>query len=59
MDTISKDLTTPAPWTLLFADDVVLNDTNRASLEARAQDWNDRLQEYGLRLNVAKTVYLE
>src|SRR5699024_11067456 len=59
MDTIGRDLITPSPWTLLYADDVVLNDLDRTGLERRAQAWKDRLQDFGLRLNVAKTEYLE
>jgi hypothetical protein len=59
MDTIAQDIITPAPGTLLYADDIVLSDTNRMSLEKRVQDWSDRLARYGLQLNLDKTEYLE
>ena len=59
LDTIAKGLIVPAPFTLIYADDIVLNDTCRMALERRTQAWKDRLCRYGLRLNVSKTEYLE
>ena len=59
MDFISRDLHTPPPHTLLYADDVVIGTETRGELETLAQAWHDRLARYGLRLNIAKTEYLE
>ncbi|KAK6744596.1 hypothetical protein RB195_011367 [Necator americanus] len=47
------------PWTLLFADDVMLASESRGNLQKQVQSWKDRLQKYGLRLNTSKTEYME
>nr|CDJ95465.1 RNA-directed DNA polymerase (reverse transcriptase) domain containing protein [Haemonchus contortus] len=58
MDAITKDLQKPAPWTLLYADDVMLASEDKSELESQVQTWSDRLARFGLRLNVKKTEYL-
>nr|CDJ87499.1 RNA-directed DNA polymerase (reverse transcriptase) domain containing protein [Haemonchus contortus] len=58
MDAITKDLQKPAPWTLLYADDVMLASEDKSELESQVQTWSDRLAMLGLRLNVKKTEYL-
>ncbi|ROL44535.1 hypothetical protein DPX16_18246 [Anabarilius grahami] len=57
MDTITADLQSPHPWSLLFADDVFLSSETRAVTQRDTQLWKDRLDEYGLRLNIKKTTY--
>ncbi|VDP25373.1 unnamed protein product, partial [Heligmosomoides polygyrus] len=47
-----------APWTLLYADDVMLACEDKTELEREAQAWCDRLALFGLKLNVKKTEYL-
>ena len=59
MDTATADIQRPHPWTLLYADDVELADEARTGLESRVQQWDTRLAENGLRLNVRKTEYVE
>ncbi|VDP20857.1 unnamed protein product [Heligmosomoides polygyrus] len=46
------------PWTLLYAHDVVLASEDKDELEREAQAWCDRLERFGLKLNVKKTEYL-
>ncbi|VDO98885.1 unnamed protein product [Heligmosomoides polygyrus] len=58
MDAISRDLQKPAPWTLLYADDVMLASEDKAELERQVQAWCDRLAAFGLKLNVQKSEYL-
>uniref|UniRef100_A0A7I4Y4S3 Reverse transcriptase domain-containing protein n=1 Tax=Haemonchus contortus TaxID=6289 RepID=A0A7I4Y4S3_HAECO len=58
MDAITKDLQKPAPWSLLYADDVMLASEDKSELESQVQTWSDRLARFGLRLNVKKTEYL-
>uniref|UniRef100_W6NAY9 Endonuclease-reverse transcriptase n=1 Tax=Haemonchus contortus TaxID=6289 RepID=W6NAY9_HAECO len=58
MDTITKDLQKPAPWTLLYADDVRLPSEDKSEFDSQVQTWSDRLTMIGLRLNVKKTEYL-
>nr|CDJ88969.1 endonuclease-reverse transcriptase [Haemonchus contortus] len=57
MDAIKKGLLKPAPWTLLYADDVMLASEVKSELESQVQTWSDRLAMFGLRLNVKKTEY--
>ncbi|VDP50899.1 unnamed protein product [Heligmosomoides polygyrus] len=55
VDAIERDLQMAAPWTLLYADDVMLACEEKAELERKAQAWCDRLALFGLKLNVKKT----
>ncbi|KAK6765125.1 hypothetical protein RB195_025169 [Necator americanus] len=59
MDTITKEIQNQHPWTLLFADDVMLESESRDDLQKQVQSWKDQLQQYGLRLNTSKTEYME
>ena len=58
MDAITRDLQSPVPWTLLYADDVMLASADRTDLERKVSAWSKRLARFGLRLNVRKTEYL-
>ncbi|VDP06675.1 unnamed protein product [Heligmosomoides polygyrus] len=58
MDAITRDLQKPVSWTLLYADDVMLASEDKGELERELQAWCDRLERFGLRLNVKKTEYL-
>ncbi|EYC40923.1 hypothetical protein Y032_0589g369 [Ancylostoma ceylanicum] len=55
MDAITRNLQRPAPWTLLYADDVMLASEQKEDLERQTQAWSERLARFGLRLNVKKT----
>nr|CDJ83060.1 endonuclease-reverse transcriptase [Haemonchus contortus] len=58
MDTITRDLQKPTPWTLLHADDVMLAGEYKSELEQQAQNWSDRRAMFEFRVNVKKTEYL-
>ncbi|VDO23330.1 unnamed protein product [Heligmosomoides polygyrus] len=58
MDAITRDLQKPVPWTLLYADDVMLASEDKDELEREVQACCDRLERFGLRLNGKKTEYL-
>ncbi|VDO21228.1 unnamed protein product [Heligmosomoides polygyrus] len=58
MDAITRDLREPVPWTLLYADDVLLVSEDKDELEREVRAWCDLLERFGLRLNVEKTEYL-
>ncbi|KAJ7317298.1 hypothetical protein JRQ81_003460 [Phrynocephalus forsythii] len=47
-----RDLRDPVPWTLLYADDVMIASESKADLEHQAQVWGDSLTRFGLCLNV-------
>ncbi|XGW33662.1 hypothetical protein V3C99_017798 [Haemonchus contortus] len=55
LDAIIKDIQKPAPWTLLYAHDVMLASEDKSELESQVQTWSDRLAMFGLRSNVKKT----
>ncbi|KHJ44565.1 hypothetical protein D918_05230 [Trichuris suis] len=59
MDTVTRDLQTPYPHTMLYADDVVLTAESRQELEEKVITWKNRLALYGLKLNLRKTEYME
>ena len=59
MDTVTADLQAPHPWSLLYADDVLLMDEERQELQHQTQQWKNRLDENGMRLNTTKTEYME
>ncbi|KAL3967110.1 myosin III [Sarotherodon galilaeus] len=60
MNTATADLQSPHPWSLLYADDVCLSETeNCLALQTQTQAWKDQLSENGMRLNIKKTEYLE
>ncbi|EYB99685.1 hypothetical protein Y032_0120g884 [Ancylostoma ceylanicum] len=58
MDAITRDLQRPAPWTLLYADDVMLASEQKEDLESQMQAWSELPAWFGLRLNVKKTEYM-
>ncbi|EYB85538.1 hypothetical protein Y032_0296g1688 [Ancylostoma ceylanicum] len=58
MDAITRDLQRPAPWNLLYADDVMLASEQKEDLQWLTQAWSERLARFGLRLNVKKTEYM-
>ena len=49
----------PHPWTLLYADDVVICDKSKDSLEKKVEAWKELFDRAGFRLNVEKSEYLE
>src|SRR5208337_2207372 len=59
MDTVTKDIQTNHPWTLLYADDIMIASETRLSLEQQVQEWKTRLEQFGMKLNTKKTEYLE
>ncbi len=59
MDTATADIQVPQPWSLIFADDIFQADKTRCGLERQVQDWSERLDVHGLRLNIKKNEYME
>uniref|UniRef100_A0A914X4N9 Reverse transcriptase domain-containing protein n=1 Tax=Plectus sambesii TaxID=2011161 RepID=A0A914X4N9_9BILA len=59
MDTVTSDLQSPHPWSLLYADDVFLANRQHQELQEQTRQWNERLSKFGLRLNIKKTEYME
>ncbi|VDP22177.1 unnamed protein product [Heligmosomoides polygyrus] len=58
MAAITRDLQKPVPWTLLYADDMMLGCEDKDEIERQMQAWCDRVAMFGLKMNVKKTEYL-
>ncbi|EYC31237.1 hypothetical protein Y032_0004g2040 [Ancylostoma ceylanicum] len=55
MDAVTRALQDPAPWKLLYADDVMIASLDKCELERLTQAWSDRLAQFGFCLHVTKT----
>ena len=59
MDVLLDERFTNAPWTMLFANDIVLVAKRQEDLQERLEECRRDLEEYGLRVNREKTEYME
>ena len=59
LDRITRDIQGEHPWTLLYADDIVLARSTRDELKKDLKRLKERLERHGLRVNTSKTEYLE
>lgn len=59
MDVLVEEVTKEAPWSMLFADDIVLVSESREELQERLELWRGLLEDYGLKVSRQKTKYLE
>ena len=59
LDRITRDIQGGHPWTLLYADDIVLARSTRDELKKDLKKLKERLEQHGLRMNTSKTEYLE
>ncbi|KAG2559730.1 hypothetical protein PVAP13_8KG003240 [Panicum virgatum] len=58
MDEVTRDIQGEIPWCMLFADDVVLVDENRAGVNRKLELWRRTLESKGFRLSRTKTEYM-
>jgi hypothetical protein len=58
MDEVTRDIQGDIPWCMLFADDVVLVDDNRAWVNRKLELWRHTLELKGFRLSRTKTEYM-
>ncbi|XP_076043771.1 uncharacterized protein LOC143026873 [Oratosquilla oratoria] len=59
IDVLVEEVTKEAPWSMLFADDIVLVSESREELQERLELWRGLLEDYGLKVRRQKTEYLE
>ena len=59
MDVLLDETFKEAPWTMLFADDIVLVAERQEDLQERLEECRRSLEEYGLRVSREKTEYME
>ena len=46
------------PWTMLFADDIVIREETREEVERRLESWKYALERRGMKVSRSKTEYL-
>ncbi|KAG2599597.1 hypothetical protein PVAP13_5KG423621 [Panicum virgatum] len=59
MDEVTRDIQGDIPWCMLFADDVVLVDENRAGVSRKLELWRQTLESKGFRLSRTKAEYMK
>ena len=55
---LSREFRTGCPWELLYTDDLAIVAESFGELKIRLKNWNDGLEEKGLKVNVGKTKFL-
>ena len=58
MDQLTTGIRREAPWTMMFADDIVLTAECKNQLEVDLEQWRYALESRGLRISRSKTEYL-
>nr|XP_027231092.1 uncharacterized protein LOC113822750 [Penaeus vannamei] len=58
MDVLSEGIQEEAPWTMLFADDIVLVCKTKESLREKLSQWKRALEDRGLKISRTKSEYL-
>nr|XP_027221221.1 uncharacterized protein LOC113813441 [Penaeus vannamei] len=58
MDVLSEGIQEEAPWTMLFADDIVLVCKTKESLREKLSQWKRALGDRGLKISRTKSEYL-
>ena len=59
MDVLSEEVKEEAPWSMMFADDIVLCDVERTKVEEKLETWRKVMEERGLKVSRKKTEYME
>ncbi|GJR06286.1 retrovirus-related pol polyprotein LINE-1 [Tanacetum coccineum] len=58
LDDLSRGIQEDIPWSMIFADDIVLVSESTEGLNNRLENWREALEENGLRVSREKTEYL-
>ncbi|GJR81973.1 retrovirus-related pol polyprotein LINE-1 [Tanacetum coccineum] len=58
LDELSRGIQENIPWSMVFADDIVLATESADSLNLRLESWRKALEDNGLRISREKTEYL-
>ena len=58
MDRITDEVRREPPWTVLFADDIVICEETREEVERRLESWKYALERRGMKVSRSKTKYL-
>ena len=58
MDRLTDVVKTEPPWTMLFANDIVICEETREEVEQRLESWRYALKRRGMKASRSKTEYL-
>ena len=58
MDRLTDEVRRESPWTMLFADNIVICEETRKEVERRLESWKYALGRRGMKVNRSKTEYL-
>ena len=58
MDWMTDEIREEAPWTMMFADDIVICSESREQVEEKLESWRYALERRGMKVNRRKTEYM-
>ncbi|KAK3510058.1 hypothetical protein QTP70_026788, partial [Hemibagrus guttatus] len=58
MDQLSEEVRQESPWTIMFADDIVMCSESREQVEENLERWRFALERRGMKVNRSKTEYM-
>ncbi|XP_023215725.1 uncharacterized protein LOC111618416 [Centruroides sculpturatus] len=58
MDVLVLNVKCEAPWSMLFADDIVLCELSQTKAEKKLEDWRKVLEEREMKISTTKTAYM-
>ena len=58
MDRMTDDIREEAPWTMMFADDIVICSESKEQVEEKLESWGYALERRGMKVNRRKTEYM-
>ena len=58
MDRMTDEIREEAPWTMMFADDIVICSESKEHVEEKLESWRYALERKGLKVNRRKTEYM-
>ena len=58
MDRMTDEIREEAPWTMMFADDIVICSVSKEQVEEKLESWRYALERRGMKVNRRKTEYM-
>lgn len=58
MDRLTDEVREESPWTMMFADDIVICSENREQVEEKLERWRFALERRGMKVSRSKTEYM-
>ena len=57
IDRLTDEVREPAPWTMIYADDIVICSESRENVETKLEKWRYALEKRGMKVSRSKTEY--